>query len=305
MFRQFLDELNRKSIKIVFSEGKIKYEGPEENITPEIIEKLREHKRSLIRYYWPSDCANIIPVNPLGSKIPFVMIYYEVMNFPLSEYLGKDRPYYGFLHHDAERGNVKFESVESFAADYIVQLQKIIPKGPYYLGGFSFGGVLAYEMAVQLQKAGHEVPFLALLDSKTSLALDPFIWFNSVYRIIKSNILGTAYKKVIEIAQLLTCKLFLFMKKPLPASLEGFYILYKYRELTIKYKPRKYQGDILMFRSSETNPSFQYNGWETYVDKISVVNYEGDHLKIAREKKYAEMIGSEFMRHLEKVNNLS
>ena len=106
-----------------------------------------------------------MPINPLGTKIPFIMVYFEVMNYPLSDYLGKDQPFYGFLHYGSTGERIKYKNVESFAADYIIQLQKVIPKGPYFLGGFSFGGVLAFEMAVQLQKAGYEVPFLAMLDS--------------------------------------------------------------------------------------------------------------------------------------------
>jgi hypothetical protein len=89
-FNEFLEELNQKSIKIVFTDGKLKYEGPEKNITPELIAILKEHKESLIRYLWPQECPNMMPINPVGTKIPFILIYFEVMNYALSEYLGKD-----------------------------------------------------------------------------------------------------------------------------------------------------------------------------------------------------------------------
>ena len=68
MFNKFLEELDQKSIKISFSEGKIKYEGPEENITPELIEKLKKYKGNLIKYYWPPECANMMPINPSAPK---------------------------------------------------------------------------------------------------------------------------------------------------------------------------------------------------------------------------------------------
>ena len=47
---------------------------------------------------------------------------------------------------------------------YIEALQTVQPQGPYQLGSHSFGGLVAFEMAQQLQKQGHEVALLAILD---------------------------------------------------------------------------------------------------------------------------------------------
>lgn len=301
MFGEFLKELDQKSIKIGFSAGKLTYEGPENNITPELIEKLKEHKGSLIKFYWPSECVNMMPINPLGNKIPFTLIYFEVMNYPLSDFFGKDQPFYGFLHYGSKGEKIKYGSVESFAADYIIQLQKVIPNGPYFLGGFSFGGILAFEMAVQLQKAGYEVPFLALLDSKTARTFVPIEWHDNIFRIIKSNILGPARRKMGYIAQLIVCKAFLFLNKPVPVILRNFYIGHKYRELTKKYRPGMFEGEILLFRSEEANPAFEFNGWETHANKVNLVHFKGGHLSIARKKEYADMIGKEFLNQLDRV----
>ncbi len=301
MFSKFLEELDLKSIRISFREGKLTYEGPEENITADLLAKLRKYKESLIRYHWPADCANMMPINPLGNKIPFVLVYFEVMNYPLSEYLGKDQPFYGFLPYGSNGEKVKYKSVEAFAAEYIRQLQKIIPRGPYFLGGFSFGGVLAFEMAIQLQRAGYEVPFLTLLDSKTSKAFEYISWHSNIFKIIKSNILGPMKRKMIDQAKLLTCQLFFFINKPIPISLRNFYIVGKYRELTLKYKPDYYRGEILLFRAEEANLRYEYNGWETHADKVNLVTFKGTHLAIAREKEYSDLLGNEFLNHLDKV----
>ena len=305
MFNEFIKELHQKSVKISFSEGKLTFEGPENNITPELIQKLKEYKGSLIKYYWPPECINMMPINPLGSKIPFTLIYFEVMNYPLSEYFGQDQPFYGFLHYGSKGEKIKYESVESFAADYIVQLQKVIPKGPYYLGGFSFGGILAFEMAIQLQKAGHEVPFLALLDSKTSRTFVPIEWHDNIFRIIKSNFLGPMKRKMLYLSRLSVCKAFLLLDKPVPILLRNFYIGHKYRRLTLRYRPGKFDGEVLLFRSEEANPAFQYNGWETHANKVNLVHFKGGHLSIARKKEYAVMIGDEFVTHLDRVHKPS
>ena len=51
------------------------------------------------------------------------------------------------------------------ARDYLAEIRKVRPEGPYLLGGFSGGGITAYEMAQQLETAGEEVAVLALLDT--------------------------------------------------------------------------------------------------------------------------------------------
>ncbi len=301
MFSEFLEELDRKAIKVSYNKGKLTYQGPEEYITGDLIEKLKKYKGSLIRYHWPADCANMMPINPLGSKIPFVLVYFEVMNYPLSEYLGSDQPFYGFLPFGSNGEKMKYKTVEAFATEYIRQLQKIIPQGPYFLGGFSFGGVLAFEMACQLQKAGYEAPFLALLDSKTSEAFEYIKWHTGIFKIIRSNILGPFRRRMEDQARMLVCKAFLTAGRPVPVSLRNFYIVSKYRELTLKYKPGHYRGDILLFRSEMANPDYEFNGWDAHSDNVKLVIFRGNHLAIARDSEYSELIGKEFLSHLGKV----
>src|SRR5439155_11469439 len=53
---------------------------------------------------------------------------------------------------------------KAMAADYIKSMRAIQPQGPYILGGFCGGGLIAYEIAQQLRAEGQEVDLLALLD---------------------------------------------------------------------------------------------------------------------------------------------
>lgn len=57
-------------------------------------------------------------------------------------------------------------AVQALAADYLAALRRHQPRGPYRLAGYSFGGVMVYEMAVQLRRAGEEVAFLGLFDTE-------------------------------------------------------------------------------------------------------------------------------------------
>ena len=58
--------------------------------------------------------------------------------------------------------------IEDMAAWYIQALQPCSPTGPYLLGGWSMGGVVAFEMAQQLHAQGQRVALLALLDGQDS-----------------------------------------------------------------------------------------------------------------------------------------
>lgn len=302
MFNEFIEELKEKGIEISFSSGKIKYKGPGESITPDILRKLKEFKPSLIRYLWPAECTNLMPINSEGTKVPFILVYFEVMNYPLSEYLGKDQPFYGFLHYGSRGEEIKYKSVEEFAKAYIEQLQKVIPNGPYFLGGFSFGGILAYEMALQLKNQGHEVPFLALLDSMSPhVPMTRKPQYGNFLMRIKKTIIGPFYRSVIYYSKILMCELSFKINKPVPVKLRNFYIVEKYKKLSGKYNPGKFDEEVLLFRSDEVDSSERYNGWESLVRKVNVVPFKGGHLTIAREREYAELIGEAFRRHLKNV----
>jgi thioesterase domain-containing protein len=79
--------------------------------------------------------------------------------------LGNDRPLYGLSASGIDGGELPAASIEVLARDYLTQLRAVQPQGPYLLGGWSFGGLVAYEMARLLQAAGEQVELLALLDS--------------------------------------------------------------------------------------------------------------------------------------------
>jgi thioesterase domain-containing protein len=73
--------------------------------------------------------------------------------------LGPDQPFYGLqdgIHNPAR--------IEDLAAHYLSEIQRVQPKGPYWLGGICSGGVVAFEMAQQLRAGGHEVALLALIE---------------------------------------------------------------------------------------------------------------------------------------------
>src|SRR5207237_314624 len=81
----------------------------------------------------------------------------------LSRHLGSDQPVYGFKSRGLD-GREEFGTLEEMAEQYVKDLRGLQPSGPYYLGGYGFGGNVAYEMARQLDAQGEQVALLALLN---------------------------------------------------------------------------------------------------------------------------------------------
>ncbi|MDZ8086288.1 MAG: amino acid adenylation domain-containing protein [Nostoc sp. DedQUE12b] len=111
----------------------------------------------------------LVPIQPAGSNPPFFCVhpvfgvvfpYYE-----LAANLGKKQPFYGLQPIGLDGKSSPLTQIEDMAAHYIEALRSVQPKGPYFLGGWSFGGWVAFEMAQQLQKSGEEVALLAVLDT--------------------------------------------------------------------------------------------------------------------------------------------
>ena len=99
------------------------------------------------------------------SRCFWSMVSAERANYRhFGEYLGPDQPLYGLQSYGLD-GTVPPLATIPKRSLYIKEIQTIQPSGPYHLGGGSFGGIVAFEMAHQLRAQGMEVALLALLDS--------------------------------------------------------------------------------------------------------------------------------------------
>lgn len=78
--------------------------------------------------------------------------------------MGEDQPVWSFESPLLAGEPNPHRSLDTFAARYLSDLREVQPEGPYWLGGYSFGGVCAYEMARQLVREGEEVAFVAVVD---------------------------------------------------------------------------------------------------------------------------------------------
>ncbi len=121
----------------------------------------------------------LVAIQPAGTLRPFFCVHAIGGNIfsyiELSHQLGSDQPFYGLQSLGLNGEHQPHTRIENMATAYIEAIRSVQPQGPYRLGGWSMGGVIAYEMASQLREQSEEVSLLALIDSGVpALALRQF-----------------------------------------------------------------------------------------------------------------------------------
>jgi amino acid adenylation domain-containing protein len=126
--------------------------------------------RSLRRYR-----GTLVPIQPEGSRPPLFCVHGiggAVLSYGhLARYLPDDQPFYALHARGIDGLDHPHTRVEDMAADYLRQIREVQPEGPYRLGGYSFGGLVAYEMARMLEARGERVAALILLDCAPQSAI--------------------------------------------------------------------------------------------------------------------------------------
>lgn len=111
----------------------------------------------------------VVPLRPRGRGHPLVLIpgmFGDTMELrALSNTIQCDRPLYGLRARGLAPGEVPHTRVEDIARDYLQHLRALQPRGPYSLVGYSFGGLVAFEIACMLRDANEDVEFLGLIDT--------------------------------------------------------------------------------------------------------------------------------------------
>ncbi len=117
----------------------------------------------------PDPRTTLVTIQSTGTLPPFFFVPGDWNGggfycLEMAKVFGPDRPFY-VLDPQALGPDEVPLTIPAMAAEHVRSLQSVQPNGPYYLGGFCIGGLIAYEMARQLRAAGHEVATLVMIDS--------------------------------------------------------------------------------------------------------------------------------------------
>ena len=261
---------------------------------------------------WTSHWSVLVPIQQGGSRPPLFLMHGLHGNvltyYGLRHHMPPDQPVYGVQAEGLHSGRASFVSLPEMAEYYIREIRSVQPSGPYFIGGFSGGGLLAYEMAQQLSAAGERIQFLALFDSYVEVAGGYWLKSFSSRRALRMSLLalranwqmtrkhGLSYvvgwkaknaniNLRIMLWQL-TGKLFAKTRsgRHLRASLLNPAAAFTYAIRV--YVPKPYSGPAVLFRapSSGFENSGLSEGWKNYITgNLEIQVIEGLHQDIFRE----------------------
>ena len=235
---------------------------------------------------WPA----LVPIKTNGNQSPLFCIHPGGGNVlcyhHLAYYLSSERPFYALQSVGLNPQNQPHTSIEQMATHYIQELQTVQPHGPYFLSGWSFGGLVAFEMAQQLSHQGEQIALLALLDSSppSLIPKQPIDNAALLVELFKDRLdLCLEQLRQFELDEQLIY--IVEQAKHKNIVLEGFDIaqaphLLKISQINAQaaqnYKPQYYSGSIVLFKASETDADLEYN-WGELVEHIKTDIVPGNH----------------------------
>ena len=260
--------------------------------------------------------SSLVPIRPEGAKPPFFYVHGGGGNIlplrNLTPYLDADQPYYGLQSQGLDGKTEPFTTIEEMAAHYIKEMQTLQPDGPYLIGGFCYGGTVAFEMAQQLRAQGKEVALVAIVDAGV---LQPTL-SQAKLTVVGNHLLhplGKVEQKLRDIrdagwknyARARARRLRESVRARVQFALDRHraavdpLILTSNRvrraniEALKRYRPRVYPGRVTLFWATGSNVASAYKrlGWsDMAAEGLEVYLVPGKHLQIG-EEPYVKVLG--------------
>ncbi|HZQ23242.1 MAG TPA: amino acid adenylation domain-containing protein [Terriglobales bacterium] len=246
------------------------------------IEKLAAVVRDEAATPWSA----VVPLQPMGTRPPLFFVHGlggTVLRFnDLSREMLPDQPFYGIQAQGLDGKQPCLSRVEDMVDLYYRHLRNAQPQGPYFLGGYSFGGLVALELARKCIAEGEEVPLVALVDTyimeqqASDSLMGRFLSLSAGQKMAYMRKRARRYGKGIK-------RRVAMLKMPLPFK--------RVREACAmaekNYQPRVYPGSIELFRASEKGLrglDGAHGGWRRYAaGGLHIHEIAGDHGSIVNQ----------------------
>jgi thioesterase domain-containing protein len=264
--------------------------------------------------------AEVMPIQPEGSLPPLFFLHGDfgggLYCRRIGRLIGQDQPLYGVMPNGYD-GKPFLPSVEAMAAENIKHVTAVYSRGPYLLGGYCNGGIVAYEMARQMTQQGLEVGAVIMLDTWVPRH---FGWLKAVVHVagaLAGVNLETRARRYSQLRNYLvqTQRTYrrdfggvwhLFFQKASEAlarfrgtlpNRQGpeaalfddplYYRRYpEFGQILSEYRPKPYAGRVILLRSHYLDGSYPQDrtaGWGKFASQMEVRSLPGDHLTILTE----------------------
>lgn len=272
-----------------------------------------QHWSSLVEIQPGTSQRPLFFVHPVGGN---VLCYVD-----LARHLGTEQPFYGLQSVGLNGEQPPYTRVEDMAAHYIQELQTIQPQGPYLLGGWSMGGLVAYEMAQQLHQQQQEVAALVLLDSRVPTSvpnLDDATLLTWFARDL-SGLVGKNFTLLPDEIQNLKSEagLHYLLEQAIKADIlpSDIEVTQMQRLLEIfkantramwNYQPRVYAQPMLLIRPQEVF-SADFDdfgdaswGWHKFAQQLTIQTISGNHYSILAQP-HVQVLAQQLREYLAQV----
>ncbi|MEM6454696.1 MAG: thioesterase domain-containing protein, partial [Acidobacteriota bacterium] len=235
----------------------------------------------------------ILILKPSGRRPPLFLVapmFGSAFQYhQLARCLDPDQPVYG-LQSPVLHGGTAPETIPEIAASYVRTIRRRWPAGPYCVGGHSFGGWAAFEIARQLRAAGETVAFVGILGTCAPPALAAPLhahaleqmaqWLRDHADLQRDTALGDAARVAWHQAA----------STPLQQAASAN------AAAALRYLPRPYEGDLSLFLTADLTSPFDHTlGWWLLATReIDVAVHSGNHLSTFTEPHVQDLA-----RHLD------
>jgi amino acid adenylation domain-containing protein len=263
----------------------------------------------------PENWKPLVAIQLSGAHPPFFGIHGADGNvlfyLRFSQFLGREQPFYGLQSQGLDGSPITRTTVETIAAYYLEEIRNVQAHGPYLLGGYSFGGLVSYEIARELRAAGEEVALLVIFD--TSNPANPpraRSWIEVArYRIPRFLSKGITPEHVFEyLAHRIRGKLgaqllrwndrfhsLTTREQNEPTKLLDLDIRMAHARASLAYKPRPYPGKITLFRTSDQGIDYETEpdlGWGTVAQGgVQIYDVPGSHTTLFWDDNVVQILG--------------
>ncbi|WP_189093961.1 non-ribosomal peptide synthetase [Nocardia jinanensis] len=245
--------------------------------TPQsLVRRIEARRRGLDEGDPGGALAVLLPLRVAGTEPPLFCIHPTIgtaWGFSgLVQYLDPERPVHGLQSPALTEPNARFDTLGRLADRYIAEIRSVQPRGPYHLLGYSLGGTIAHEIAVQLRRAGDTVATLAMMDTRLVDAHSARVPIPTLGDVLTE--FGVPTSRIpadltVEAATDLLHRRDKLFTTLSPGDLE---ILYRgctqLVELTRDHRPTLFDGDLLYFRAAPGDPDYGPSpclAWKEYV----------------------------------------
>jgi amino acid adenylation domain-containing protein len=234
-----------------------------------------------------AEYRTVVPIQEGGLLPPFFCVHggagSTLFLRQLANRLGPSQPFYGIEPDGLDGKPFRYKTVEKMAEYYLSEIRKVQPAGPYYLGGYCFGGLVAFEMARTLQQQGEEAALVAMFSAalrfnhavprpvaqlpKKPAGVRISKVLSSPVRVAR-NLCGALYWRALPTFRKYSYSLLFKFGIRVPPEMRTMYVMQMLTWAEEKYQPKPYSGSLVLFYGQGTLEFGPNLGWDALAEQF-------------------------------------